>query len=121
MRLEYAILFVKDIDRLADFYTALGLQPRPETRTPTWVEFTAGLALHAVPAGIASGIEVTDPPAPREETPIKLIFAVDELQAQCEKLEAAGISLTRRPWGACDVVDPEGNIFQLCAPPEGVR
>ena len=36
------------------------------------------------------------------------------------RLESLGITVIRSPWQwpgeACDAVDPEGNIFQICAP-----
>lgn len=114
MQLSRAILFAKDIDRLAIYYTTLGLRPLEATRTANWIEFAGGLALHAIPPEIASEIEISSPPVAREETPIKLVFAVDDLEAECARLDTAGIALTRRPWGVAEGVDPEGNIFQVC-------
>jgi predicted enzyme related to lactoylglutathione lyase len=122
MRLQRAILFVKNLPLMVDFYqTSFGLTPIPETRTGEWAEFDAEgtiLALHAVPAHIASDIEIAQPPVPRERTPIKLCFAVDDVQAERARLEALGVQVIQRHWGDCDAIDPEGNIVQLCARPD---
>ena len=117
MKLKTALIYVKDLDRMAAFYNrVLGLKPVNETRTDTWVEFEAGgarLALHAIPTAIAELIEIASPPEAREDMPIKLIFAVEDLDAECDSLSSSGVPLTRRPWGAADGLDPEGNVFQI--------
>jgi catechol 2,3-dioxygenase-like lactoylglutathione lyase family enzyme len=111
------MLYVKDLLRMAAFYeTALGLKPIPETRQETWVEFDAGgsrFALHAIPAAIAAEIEISSPPEPREENPLKLIFEVEDLAAHAKRLRALGFTILERPWGTFDGIDPEGNVFQL--------
>jgi catechol 2,3-dioxygenase-like lactoylglutathione lyase family enzyme len=113
------MLFVKDIRRMADFYgETLGLKPIEPTRTETWVEFDAGqtrFALHSIPAHIAGQIRISSPAQPREWNPVKLIFAVTNLEQERARLAASGINLTVNSMGACDGVDPEGNIFQICA------
>jgi len=102
---------------MASFYgEVLGVKPVAATQTETWVEFETGratIALHAIPASIASTIEVCTPPDPREDTPIKLMFEVDDIQLECKRLEELGVTVIRRPWGAIDAIDPEGNIFQI--------
>ena len=117
MKLTRALLFVKDLDRMAAFYAeTLGLKPIAESRTDTWIEFETGgarLALHAIPAGIADTIEIQQPPKPRENNPVKLIFEVENLAAERGRLEACGVPTRPHHWGACDATDPEGNIFQL--------
>ena len=80
------------------------------------MEFEAGvvrIALHAIPPEYAEGIVISDPPVVREENPIKLVFEVADLLTVVSRLEAAGVTTIRRSWGACDVVDPEGNMFQI--------
>ena len=115
MLLKRAMLFVKDFPAMARFYgDVLGLNPIAETRTDTWIEFETGFALHAIPPHIAEGIEILSPPQPRENHPIKLAFAVDDLTSECERLESLGVKILQTPWGTCDAVDPEGNILQLC-------
>jgi catechol 2,3-dioxygenase-like lactoylglutathione lyase family enzyme len=113
------MLFVKDLPGMAAFYeTSLGLTPIKETRTDTWVEFDGSgscFALHAIPALIAAQIEVSSPPQPRESSPVKLIFEVENLEMTVGRLTALGLSILQRPWGAFDGIDPEGNIFQIAS------
>ena len=68
----------------------------------------AKIALGAIPAHIASEI-----PEAREETPLKLLFAVPDVAAEAARLKALGVTIFKRPWGGCDAMDPEGNIFGL--------
>ena len=117
MRLLGAMIFVKDLPRMAAFYeTSLGLQPIQETRMDAWVEFDAGgsrFALHAIPASIAAEIEIASPPQPRERNPVKLTFEIEDLDAEIRRLTALGVAIFHRPWGTVDGMDPEGNIFQI--------
>jgi catechol 2,3-dioxygenase-like lactoylglutathione lyase family enzyme len=118
LRLQRAIIFARDMKRLTEFYRdAAGLPVASGTVEEGWVVLGAGeasVALHAIPAAIASGIEIADPPRRREEAAVKLVFEVDALEAAGARLLAHGGSLSeRRSWGAYDVTDPEGNIFQI--------
>jgi len=111
------MIYVKDLPRMAEFYgDTLGLKPIEETRTDTWVEFEAGsfrFALHAIPPQIADQIEILSPPMPREKNPVKLSFEVDDIASERQRLEALGVSIVQRPWGACDGIDAEGNVFGI--------
>jgi catechol 2,3-dioxygenase-like lactoylglutathione lyase family enzyme len=115
MRLKSAMIFVLDLPRQEAFYRdILGLKPVEATRHPDWVEFEAGgaaFSLHAIPAHIAATI--TPSGAPREQDPVKLSFEVEDPAAEAGRLEALGVRILRRPWGACDGVDPEGNVFGI--------
>jgi hypothetical protein len=98
----------------------LGAQPVNTESTDSWALFNAGgarFALHAIPAEIARNIEVSSPPKARETNPVKLIFAVDDVPAERNRLEALGIAILQRPWqnadDECEGIDPEGNIFQI--------
>lgn len=117
MRLNRAMIYVKDIDRMAAFYgNTLGLKPIEETRMENWVEFEAGaatFALHAIPSEIADGIEIASPPQPREMNPVKLSFEVDDAASERQRLESLGVPIVQRPWGSYDGIDPEGNIFGI--------
>ena len=118
LRLCRAILFAKDMKRMTDFYhDALGLAV--VSNQPGWVEFDAGgmrLALHDIPPRVAKQTVNTNPPRAREETPIKLVFEVDDLEASRRYLSARGATMFEpRSWGACDGLDPEGNVFQIVA------
>jgi len=105
------------------FYGAmLGTSPTNQEWTDVSTTFETGCAdfsLHAIPAEIAKGIEIESPPIPREEHPVKLIFEVKDVEAERARLESLGIQTLRRPWQkageACDAVDPEGNVFQICS------
>ena len=117
MRLAGAMIYVKDLARLRGFYEGtLGLRAIEETRTDSYVEFDAGgvrFALHAIPAHMAEGIEISCPPRVRETNPVKLIFAVDDLEREQARLQSLGVTVIARPWGGCDGIDPEGNVFGI--------
>jgi catechol 2,3-dioxygenase-like lactoylglutathione lyase family enzyme len=119
MRLNRAMIYVNDLPRMAAFYgDVLGLKPIEETRMDTWVEFEAGAArfsLHAIPARIAEQIEISSPPRPREKSPVKLSFEVEDVASERRRLESLGVTVVRRPWGAFDGIDPEGNVFGICS------
>jgi len=124
MQLRSAILYVKDMEAMKRFYgEMLGAIPSDQGSTDTWVIFEtdgARLSLHAIPAEIASSIEINSPPKPREESPVKLIFEVKDVELERSRLESLGIQILRRPRQkaaeTCDAVDPEGNVFQICCP-----
>jgi catechol 2,3-dioxygenase-like lactoylglutathione lyase family enzyme len=117
MRLDGAMLFVKDLDRMTAFYRdVLGLVPIEETRLENWVEFRGDgvrFSLHAVPSAIAAGIRIDSPPRPREQSSAKFTFAVQSVDATLQKIEQMGLPLLRRPWGGTEAVDPEGNVFAV--------
>ena len=37
---------------------------------------------------------------------------VDDVERERTRLAKAGITMLERPWGSCDGIDPEGNVFQ---------
>lgn len=117
MRLNRAMIYVKDFDRMAAFYeNTLGLKPVEETRTQNWIEFDTGaikFALHAIPAEIAEQVEISSPPRPREKNPVKLSFEVDDIAAELRRMESLRVMVVQRPWGAYDGIDPEGNVFGI--------
>jgi predicted enzyme related to lactoylglutathione lyase len=123
MQLRGAMLYVKNLERMKRFYSEmLGIDPANQRWTDMWAAFDAGgvrFALHAIPAESAEHIEITSPPRPRENEPLKLIFEVKDVEKEKNRLESLGIQTLRRPWQqpgeACDAVDPEGNIFQVCS------
>ncbi len=120
MRLDLAMLFVVDLERMTAFYRdVVGLRPIEATRLDDWVEFEtqsgAPFALHAIPAHIAKDIDVPSPPVPREQSSCKLTFLADNLDAELARLEGLGVTILHRPWGGWDAVDPEGNVFGVRA------
>jgi catechol 2,3-dioxygenase-like lactoylglutathione lyase family enzyme len=121
MRLKGAMIFVKDLGRMATFYeSTLGLKPVQETRLENWVEFETGntrFSLHAIPFHIADQIAISSPARPRETSPIKLSFEVDDAGVEQARLASLGVTVLQRPWGAYEGVDPEGNIFGIDSAP----
>lgn len=123
MQLRGAMLYVRDLERMKRFYgDLLGIEATNQNLTNAWATFDTGdvrFALHAIPAGVAKNIEIAGSPVPREHEPVKLIFEVKDVEGERERLESLGVQTLRRPWQqsgeACDAVDPEGNIFQLCS------
>ncbi len=117
------MIYVKDFPRMKDFYRQmLGAQPINTEWTDTWALFDADgtrIALHAVPEEYARNIEISSPPKARETSPVKLIFGVDNVPAERNRLEALGIPMVQRPWQnadeECDGMDPEGNVFRISA------
>jgi predicted enzyme related to lactoylglutathione lyase len=117
MQIGSAVLYVIDLPSMMKFYAeVLGLAPIAGDHSDVWQEFHAGsfrLGLHAIPRDL---LKTLDPPpsvAPRERNPLKLVFAVPDVEHERKRLEALGVMVLVRPWGGCEVVDPEGNIFGL--------
>ena len=113
------MLFVKDLERMTAFYRdVLGLEPVAETRLDDWVEFAGSgvqFSLHAIPEAIAGSIHIDSPPRVRDQGASKLTFAVQDVDATLRRIEAMGLPVLRRPWGGTEAVDPEGNVFAVCA------
>jgi predicted enzyme related to lactoylglutathione lyase len=72
------------------------------------------------PARIAEQIQIASPPVRREDTAVKLWFAVPSLAAARSLVARLGGELNgpEREWQfegdrVCDGHDPEGNVFQL--------
>ena len=120
MQLHRAMIYVKDLPRMAMFYgEMLGFKRVDDGRFDSWVEFDAGgarFALHAIPAEIARHIEISSPPRARENGPVKLFFQVEDVEAERARLASLGITMMQRPWGSWDGIDPEGNIFGIVDP-----
>jgi catechol 2,3-dioxygenase-like lactoylglutathione lyase family enzyme len=115
MRLDQAMLFVKDLERMTRFYTdIIGFRPIEATRLVDWVEFETGgggFSLHAIPPDIAERIAVASPPVPRDQQSCKLLLSTDDVDAELARLTVLGVTILHRPWGGGDAVDPEGNVL----------
>ena len=110
------------------YHDALGLPLLSDPADPGWAELDAGgsvLALHAIPPRIARDISITTPPRAREETPFKLVFAVDDVAGLRRHLSTRGGTMFEAkssgsgPSSSCDGLDPEGNVFQIVTVPGG--
>jgi len=117
MQLHRAMIYVKDFPRMREFYSKmLGAEPINEKWTDSWAEFDLGgarFALHAIPAHIAENIQISSPPRPREKDPVKLVFEVENVDAERARLAALEVTMVQRPWGSWDGIDPEGNVFGI--------
>ncbi|MBV9562418.1 MAG: hypothetical protein JOY90_18540 [Bradyrhizobium sp.] len=117
-----AVLYAKDLGRLVQFYfTVIGVKP------PTIEKGFVVLGLKpsqfvilSIPKRIAESIDIATPPELREDTPIKLAFAVEDIARARDRAAGLGgaINTAKREWefeGAkvCDGHDPEGNVFQV--------
>ena len=78
------------------------------------------LVIVAIPEHIAESIDLAEPPLPRTDTPIKLVFPVASIDAARTAAAARGgeVNPPEREWQfhgfrVCDGHDPEGNVVQL--------
>jgi predicted enzyme related to lactoylglutathione lyase len=117
-----AVLFAKDITRVATFYAnAIGFSiTHTDTSHVVLESPTFQLVVHAIPAEIAATIEIATPPIRREDTPIKLGFPVASISATRIAAAKHGGELNAkdREWEfqgrrICDGHDPEGNVIQV--------
>jgi catechol 2,3-dioxygenase-like lactoylglutathione lyase family enzyme len=119
----WAVIYAKDLDRMATFYAAiLGAEPAiDDDEDHLRLEWPAGqLIVQAIPPWIADDIEITNPPERRTETPLKVSFPVADI-AEARSLAAplgGRIDPPEAEWRyrgelICDGHDPEGNVVQL--------
>lgn len=115
-----ALIYAKDMHRLAGFYEAvLGMRTLHATAELMVIESPDfQMVLHALPAAYAERVRLSMPPAPREDTALKLFFTVPSLAEAQTRATAQGGIVFDGEWcgprfrvrNACD---PEGNVFQL--------
>lgn len=115
-------MYARDLERSAAFYALLGLVPGyrwPATGTPQFLVLRLG--------DWAIGLATADAPERLHRTRFgnglrfELCAYVDEVDAEVERLQAAGVDVLHepedKPWGerAAHVLDPDGNPVQLVA------
>lgn len=117
-----AVLFAKDVGRLAAFYAGVLEWPVVD-RGDYWIVLESSgiqLVVHGIPPELAATIEITDPPVRRAAAAVKPVFFVRSI----ERVRAAVASLggvmnsTEQEWSfqgttICDGLDPEGNVIQF--------
>lgn len=117
-----AIVYAKDIQRLARFYAEVAdLEVMHEVADHVVLESgTHELVIVAIPAATAARIVIATPPVRRENTAFKLSFAVASLADARAAAKAAGGELNppEKEWDfqglrVCDGCDPEGNMIQV--------
>ncbi|KAF1044254.1 MAG: hypothetical protein GAK35_01849 [Herbaspirillum frisingense] len=117
-----AVLFAKDVARLAAFYAqVLAVVPKHAEAEKVVIEAEDFLlVIHAVPPAVAANVEIVSPPVLRENVPIKLFLPVRSLaQARISaQMLGGGMKPADAEWSgadfrACDGFDPEGNVVQF--------
>ncbi len=128
-----ATIYAVDLSRMTEFYSrVLGLSivesldndfARLESH-----DHAIEISIVAIPREIADTIHFAEPVSPRDDTPIKLSFVVDDLDACRSHALALGGALRTADEGwiwhgfiHCDGHDPEGNVFQLRSPAPGTK
>jgi predicted enzyme related to lactoylglutathione lyase len=113
-------VYAKDVARLARFYEAVA-EMRRVADTPEMIVLASPdiqLLVHAIPPAIAATIEISSPPARREDTALKFFLSVPSLAAARDTAATLGGDVGHENWRGpgftvCNAVDPEGNVFQL--------
>jgi hypothetical protein len=114
------VIFSVNVRRLASFYEAV-LGARPIVEPSGDIRLLSDreeILIHSIPSGIDRRIEITSPPEPREDSPLKPVFDVDSLDSSLEVVRTAGGTVTDRAFSIDglhrhDVIDPDGNVIQL--------
>ena len=120
-----AVLYVKDLDQMRSFYQeCFQLDVVDDAQDYSVLEsapFT--LSLVKVPEHIVRAVVSSVPPSRRENVPIKLAFAVDDIEILRPLFAEFGgvIDPATTQWEFrggihCDAVDPEGNVIHLVEP-----
>ena len=117
-----AVLYAKNIDRVAAFYSAvLGMEEEARDADHVVLESPAfQLVVLQIPSEVASTIEITVPPKRRAMAAVKPVFFVSTLADVRAAVEAFGgvMSSSDTEWWfqgfkVCDGLDPEGNVIQF--------
>ncbi|MBR0775160.1 hypothetical protein JQ625_09980 [Bradyrhizobium diazoefficiens] len=117
-----AVLYAKDLGRLAQFYAEVaGIELQViEKGFAVLGTKPSQFVIVRIPKRIADQISIEAPPEVREETPIKPVFAVEDIARARARAAALGgaVDAASREWefegeAVCDGHDPEGNVFQL--------
>jgi len=117
-----AVLFAKDVARLAAFYAqVLAVVPKHAEAEKVVIETDSFLlVIHAIPAAVAAKVEIASPPVLREQVPVKLFLPVRSLaqarvnaQGSGGAIKSAEFEWSAADFTACDGNDPEGNVVQF--------
>jgi predicted enzyme related to lactoylglutathione lyase len=120
--LQGLVIFAKNKQTVSNFYQqTLGLKLEESDKThDLLVGQGHEVVVHAISKAYANSIEIASPPIPRDETPMKPTFVVDDLEAVRSAAKATGGHLKplKQAWRfrgfvVLDGWDPEGNIVQF--------
>ena len=114
------LVYAKELERLAAFYEALLLMSRIHGSAELIILQSPDIQLvvHAIPADIASTIDIEFPPVRREQTALKFFFTVGSIAIARATAAKLGGEVFLEQWDGpgfrvCNACDPEGNIFQV--------
>ena len=114
------VLYASHPDQMATFYGSLFEMERTEIDGTSFSLVSPGMEFHIVkiPDGIAGALNLSSPPAPREDTPLKFSIEVPSVDQRAAAAQALGGTQRGAPWNwnlrrLLDIVDLEGNIFQV--------
>lgn len=120
--LQGLVLFAKNKEKVSSFYQqALGLKLEESDKThDLLVGHGQEVVVHAISKAYADSIEIATPPVPRDDTPMKPTFVVEDLEVVHAAAKATGGHLKplKQAWHfrgfvVLDGWDPEGNIVQF--------
>jgi len=115
-----AVLYARSLQKMVAFYSAVLGSECVHSDEHHAVFDLNGLALviHQIPPGLASGIDIAEPPVRRESGAIRLDYPVADIGDSRTRARALGGDIDARPppWaepGAGFFLgnDPEGNVF----------
>jgi predicted enzyme related to lactoylglutathione lyase len=112
------MIFAKDHDAMVAFYrSGFALHVDTAASSDGYTVLTGAMtrvSIHALPPHIAAGITIAEPPQPRSEGAVKLLFEVAAFEATCERLVGLGGQLFETTTDdASDGCDVEGNVFRV--------
>jgi predicted enzyme related to lactoylglutathione lyase len=120
--LQGLVIFAKNKELVSSFYQqALGLKLEESDKThDLLVGQGHEVVVHAISKAYANSIEIASPPVPRDETPMKPTFVVEDLEVVRSAAKATGgfLKPLKQAWKfrgfvVLDGWDPEGNIVQF--------
>ena len=114
------VLYAKCPEQVAIFYSSLFEMERLQIDAASFTLVGAGMEIHIVkiPDDIASEIHISSPPTPRGNTPLKFSIEVPSVDRLAAIAQTLGGVPRGEPWNwnarrHRDIVDVEGNIFQV--------
>jgi predicted enzyme related to lactoylglutathione lyase len=120
--LQGLVIFAKNKELVSSFYQqALGLKLEESDKThDLLVGQGHEVVVHTISKAYANSIEIASPPVPRDETPMKPTFVVEDLEVVRSAAKATGgfLKPLKQAWKfrgfvVLDGWDPEGNIVQF--------
>ncbi|MEP6621128.1 MAG: VOC family protein [bacterium] len=122
-RLDYTIIFARDMTRMRDFYERIMHFPIDHELGPQWVAYRIGENILTL---TGRGLLFHDEPTPAGALSVQLAFrvALADVDRCAAELAAVGVTLelppTDQPWGHRTVFfrDPDGNVVEIFADTE---